>query len=110
MLSAAPWAGGGEKGTRTTYADLRFNDFRPATETEVIIAENGEETALLKRTYTYEDSPQASRTTVTGTALGSDQVHTSVEEAYGEAAEYAYARGRQKMSQGHRRCPDGLHL
>ncbi|MFR4314489.1 RHS repeat-associated core domain-containing protein [Akkermansia sp.] len=100
VLSAAPWAGGGEKGTRTTYADLRFNDFRPATETEVIIAENGEETALLKRTYTYEDSPQASRTTVTETALGSDQVHTSVEEAYGEAAEYAYARGRQKMSQG----------
>ncbi len=99
VLSAAPWAGGGEKGTRTTYADLRFNDFRPATETEVIIAENGEETALLKRTYTYEDSPQASRTTVTETALGSDQVHTRVEETYGEAAEYPYARGRRKMSQ-----------
>ncbi|MFR4416135.1 MAG: hypothetical protein ACLT8E_01300 [Akkermansia sp.] len=32
------------------HADLRFNDFRPATETEVIIA--GEET-LLKH-YTYE--------------------------------------------------------
>ena len=100
VLSAAPWAGGGEKGTRTTYADLRFNDFRPATETKVVIAENGEETALLKRTYTYEDSPQASRTTVTETALGSDQVHTSVEETYGEAAEYPYARGRRKMSQG----------
>ena len=100
VLSAAPWAGGGERGTRTTYADLRFNDFRPATETKVVIAENGEETALLKRTYTYEDSPQASRTTVTETALGSDQVHTSVEETYGEAAEYPYARGRRKMSQG----------
>ena len=100
VLSAAPWAGGGERGTRTTYADLRFNDFRPATETEVIIAEDGTETELGKRTYTYEDSPQASRTTVTETALGSDQVHTSVEETYGEAAEYPYARGRQKMSQG----------
>ena len=43
------------KGTRTTYADLRFNDFRPATETEVVIAEDGEETQLLKSTYTYED-------------------------------------------------------
>ncbi|MCO8187876.1 RHS repeat protein, partial [Akkermansia sp. Marseille-P9185] len=100
VLQASPWAGGGERGTRTTYADLRFNDFRPATETEVIIAEDGTETELAKRTYTYEDSPQVNRTTVTETALGSDQVHTSVEETYGEAAEYPYARGRQKMSQG----------
>ena len=100
VLSAAPWAGGGERGTRTTYADLRFNDFRPSTETEVIIAEDGEETQLLKRTYTYEDSPQATRTTVTETALGSDQVHASISETYGEGAEYPYARGRQKMSQG----------
>ncbi len=100
ILEATPWAGGGEKGTRTTYADLRFNDFRPATETKVIIAEDGTETALHKRAYTYEDSPQASRTTVTETALGSDQVHTRVEETYGEAVEYPYARGRQKMSQG----------
>ncbi|PNC24977.1 hypothetical protein CXU19_03495 [Akkermansia muciniphila] len=100
VLSAAPWAGGGERGTRTTYADLRFNDFRPATETEVIIAEDGEETQLLKRTYTYEDSPQATRTTVTETALGSDQVHASISETYGEGAEYPYARGRRKMSQG----------
>ena len=100
VLSAAPWAGGGERGTRTTYADLRFNDFRPATKTEVIIAEDGTETELGKRTYTYEDSPQVSRTVLTETALGSDQVHTSVEETYGEAAEYPYARGRRKMSQG----------
>ncbi|MEI3557635.1 MAG: RHS repeat-associated core domain-containing protein [Akkermansia muciniphila] len=100
VLQASPWAGGGERGTRTTYADLRFNDFRPATETEVVIAEDGKETALHKRAYTYEDSPQASRTTVTETALGSDQVHTRVEETYGEAVEYPYARGRQKMSQG----------
>ncbi len=100
VLQATPWAGGGERGTRTTYADLRFNDFRPVRETEVVIAEDGEETELLKRAYTYEDSPQVSRTTVTETALGSGQVHTSVEETYGDAAEYPYARGRQKMSQG----------
>ena len=100
VLSAAPWTGGGERGTRTTYADLRFNDFRPATETEVVIAEDGTETALLKRTYTYEDSPQVSRTTVKETALGSENTHISISETYGEAAEYAYARGRRKMSQG----------
>ena len=100
VLEATPWAGGGEKGTRTTYADLRFNDFRPATEKEVIIAQDGTETVLNQRSYTYEDSPEVNRTIVTETALGSDQVHTSVSETYGEAAQYPYARGRQKMSQG----------
>ena len=100
VLQATPWAGGGEKGTRTTYADLRFNDFRPAMEKEVIIAPDGTETVLNQRSYTYEDSPEVNRTTVTETALGSDQVHTSISETYGEAAQYPYARGRQKMSQG----------
>ncbi|KAB5089930.1 RHS repeat protein, partial [Bacteroides thetaiotaomicron] len=100
VLEATPWAGGGEKGTRTTYADLRFNDFRPATEREIIIAQDGTETVLSQRSYTYEDSPEVNRTTVTETALGSDQVHTSISETYGEAAQYPYARGRQKMSQG----------
>ena len=46
VLQATPWAGGGERGTRTTYADLRFNDFRPAMEKEVIIAPDGTETVL----------------------------------------------------------------
>ena len=100
VLQATPWAGGGERGTRTTYADLRFNDFRPAMEKEVIIAPDGTETVLNQRSYTYEDSPEVNRTTVTETALGSDQVHTSVSETYGEAAQYPYARGRQKMRQG----------
>ena len=100
ILQASPWAGGGEKGMRTEYADLRFNDFRPATEREVIIAQDGTETVLSQRSYTYEDSPEVNRTTETETALGCDQVHTSVSETYGEAAQYPYARGRQKMSQG----------
>ena len=100
ILEATPWAGGGEKGTRTTYADLSFNDFRPATEREVIIAQDGTETVLSQRSYTYEESPEVNRTTVTETALGSDQVHTSISETYGKAAQYPYARGRQKMSQG----------
>ncbi|MCD8062491.1 MAG: hypothetical protein LUE13_09180 [Akkermansiaceae bacterium] len=82
------------------YADLRFNDFRPAIKREVLISPDGTETVLSQRSYTYEDSPEVNRTTVTETALGSDQVHTSVSETYGEAAQYPYARGRQKMSQG----------
>ena len=100
VLEATPWAGGGERGTRTTYADLRFNDFRPATEREIIIAQDGTETVLSQRSYTYEESPEVNRMTVTETALGSDQVHTSISETYGEVAQYPYARGRQKMSQG----------
>ena len=100
VLQATPWTGGGEKGMRTTYADLSFNDFRPATEKEIIIAEDGMETVLSERVYAYNDTPQANCITVTETALGSDQVHTRVEETYGEAASYPYARGRQKMRQG----------
>ena len=100
VLEAMPWAGGGEKGMRTEYADLCFNDFRPATEREVIIAEDGMETVLSERVYAYNDTPQVNCITVTETALGSDQVHTRVEETYGEAASYPYARGRQKMRQG----------
>ena len=51
VLQATPWTGGGEKGMRTTYADLSFNDFRPATEKEIIIAEDGMETVLSERVY-----------------------------------------------------------
>lgn len=100
ILQATPWAGGGEKGTRTVYADLRFNDFRPATQIEIIIAPDGTETEIHKRAYTYEDSPQIIRTTVRETAIGSDQIYTTMEEIYGEMVEYPYARGRQKLTQG----------
>ncbi len=100
VLQAAPWAGGGEKATRTTYAELRFNDFRPATQMELIIAPDGTETVLHTKTYVYENGPQINRTTITETALGSNQVHTSISETYGEAAEYPYARGKRKMNQG----------
>ena len=85
---------------RTTYADLRFNDFRPASETDLIIDEDGEETVLARRVYTYEDSDEVNRTTVTETALGSVNVHTSVSETNGPAAVYPYARGRERFIQG----------
>ena len=100
VLQATPWAGGGEKGMRTEYADLCFNDFRPTMEKEVIITPDGTETILRTKTYAYVDTPQVSRTEVTETALGSDQVCTSISETYGEMAEYPYARGRKKMNQG----------
>ncbi len=99
-LEARPWAGGGEQAMRTTYADLRFNDFRPASETDLIIDEDGEETVLARRVYTYEDSDEVNRTTVTETALGSVNVHTSVSETNGPAAVYPYARGRERFIQG----------
>lgn len=99
VLQAMPWAGGGEKGVRTEYADLSFNDFRPAIEREVVIAPDGMETVLRTKVYTYEETPQVIRTTVAETALGSDQVHTSISEIYGEMVEYPYAQGRKKMNQ-----------
>lgn len=105
-LEARPWVGGGEQAMRTTYADLRFNDFRPASETDLIIDEDGEETVLARRVYTYEDSDEVNRTTVTETALGSVNVHTSVSETNGPAAVYPYARGRERFIQGGRRSPD----
>ena len=99
VLEATPWAGGGETAIRTQYANLRFNDFRPSMKIELIIEENGTETETFKRIYTYEDTPTVNRTTVTETALGSDHHRISVEEIYGEEAEYSYARGKQKFSQ-----------
>ena len=101
VLQATPWTGGGEKGMRTTYADLSFNDFRPATEKEIIIAEDGMETVLSERVYAYNDTPQANCITVTETALGSDQVHTRVEETYGEAASISLCPGKTENEAGY---------
>ena len=99
ILEAEPWAGGGEKATRTQYADLRFNDFRPAKETQLIIDGDGKETVLSETRYTYEDTPKLKRTIRKETALGSGNEYAIIEENYGESASYAYARGRRKMDQ-----------
>ena len=98
-LIASPWAGGGEKGTRINYADLRFNDFRISKEAEILIASDGTETVLSTKSYTYDDSPQVNRTTITETALGSANTHTSIQETYGPSAPYPYARGRERFHQ-----------
>ncbi len=104
VLEASPWAGGGEKVLRTVYADLRFNDFRPASETELLLDENGVETVLRTKTYSYQDDAETSRTTIVETALGSSETRTSVRETYGPAAPCTYARGRVKTVQ----TPDGI--
>ena len=98
ILTATPWAGGGERATRTTYMNLLTNDNRPAVEEELILAEDGRQTVLSRKEYAYDNTDQRQHTTITETALGSDQVHISVEETYGPQADCIYARGRTKYS------------
>ena len=73
MLAAEPWAGGYEKTTRTTYADSRFYDNRPATVTEYRVNSAGSEVLFRTTTYTYEDSDAEEKVTTTVTAGGSSQ-------------------------------------
>ena len=104
ILTATPWAGGGERATRTTYINLLTNDHRPTVKEKLILAEDGRQTVLSRKEYVYENSAQRRRTTITETALGSDQVHTSFEETHGPLAECPYARGRSSYN----RSVDGM--
>ena len=99
VLAAEPWAGGYEKITRTTYADSRFYDNRPATVTEYRVNSAGSEVLFRTTTYTYEDSDAEEKVTSTVTAGGSSQQQVSIRSNYGEAAAYAYAAGKAKFSQ-----------
>ncbi len=99
VLAAEPWAGGYEKITRTTYADSRFYDNRPATVTEYRVNSAGSEVLFRTTTYTYEDSDAEEKVTTTVTAGGSSQQQVSISSNYGESASYAYAAGKAKFSQ-----------
>ncbi|MBQ9096708.1 MAG: hypothetical protein IJY53_10265 [Akkermansia sp.] len=99
VLAAEPWAGGYEKITRTTYADSRFYDNRPATVTEYRVNSAGSEVLFRTTTYTYEDSDTEEKVTATVIAGGSTQQQVSISSNYGEAAAYAYAAGKAKFSQ-----------
>ncbi len=99
VLAAEPWAGGYEKITRTTYADSRFYDNRPATVTEYRVNSAGSEVLFRTTTYTYEDSDAEEKVTTTVTAGGSTQQQISISSNYGESAAYAYAAGKAKFSQ-----------
>lgn len=99
-LKASPWLDNStEIGYRTTYANQRFNDYRPVKVKEVYIFENGmEPPPLVTTTYTYEDTPEVQRTSIVHTP---DDIapQTEVRELYGDGATPAYARGRVKMMQ-----------
>ena len=100
VLEASPWgAGSDEKLVRTTYANLRFNDCRPLLKIESILKGNGTETELSRTSYSYSDSAQVNRTTVTQTGLGVTGPRISIRETYGELAACSYACGRVKLEE-----------
>lgn len=98
-LEASPWKDGHyEKAVSTEYADLRFNDNRPAIIREFLLDMNGVRTDTKTIRFTYEDSAQVNRTTISTEVMGVPAIVT-IEELYGEAESNEYARGRLRMSQ-----------
>ncbi len=98
-LEASPWKDGHyEKVVSTEYADLRFNDNRPAIIREFLLDMNGARTDTKTIRCTYEDSALVNRTTVSTEIMGVPAIVT-IEELYGEAEGNEYARGRLRMSQ-----------
>lgn len=101
-MEASPWTDGDyEYVVRTTYADLRFNDCRPATrQVSLEHVSTGEETVLKTTTFTYEDSPLLNRITTSILAAGETVPLVKIRELYGEQASNEYSRGRTRMKQG----------
>ena len=84
--------------TRTTFADLWYNDYRTACVEKWVLAPDGTETMLLKTESQYEESDLLIRETVTETALGSEYPRISITETHGDSAECPFARGRLKRT------------
>ena len=100
VMEASPWtAGEFLKVIRTTYADLRFNDYRPSQVRVVLKSKSGQETEVKRTEYAYVDSPQVNRKTVSTFIPGVASPLVTVEETCGEAAANDYSRGRTKMTQ-----------
>lgn len=99
IRSSSPWAGGGFKVKETTWSDSAFNDWRPETETEKIVAKDGSETVLDTVAYAYEETELVKKETVTRSGLNCVYPATRITEWYGEGNENAYVRGRIKLSQ-----------
>lgn len=99
IRSSSPWVGGGFKVKETIWSDSAFNDWRPITEKEKIVAEDGTETVLNTTAYTYEETGYIKRETITRTGLNCPHAATSITEWYGEDEENVYARGRMKLVQ-----------
>lgn len=107
-----PWAGGGEKVTRTTYKNELFNDRRIAEVAEYI-RRNSEERQINRTTYDYSETSLERTEQTTRTALGflgAEYPHNVLEETritrwYGAPGTGLSSReaGRLKMTQ----APDG---
>ena len=98
VLEATPWAGGREKLTRTTYANRRFFDNRPARVVESYVQRNGAAVTMKTSVYAYEDSALVNRVTETHSARNC-ATQTRIRETWGEAAAYPYAAGRTRFTQ-----------
>ena len=98
-VSTTAVSGFAEKGTRTTYASVRYNENRPATVKTILVNEAGNETVLATTSYAYVDTADVHRVTTTRTAAGSSLSMVSIEERFGTSATLPYARGRVKFSQ-----------
>ena len=98
-MEKSPWGEDLAKVTRTTYADSRFYDVRPASVAEYHVNAAGTEVLFRNTTYSYEESSEMERVTTTVTAGGSSQQQVSIEETFGAETAYAYAAGKPKFSQ-----------
>ena len=98
-MEKSPWGAILAKVTRTTYAESRFFDIRPASEAEYYVNASGAEVLFCNTAYTYEETDEIERVTTTVTAGGSSQQQVSIEETFGADSTYAYAAGKPKFSQ-----------
>ena len=96
-----PWGDGGKQMTRNVYAanSIRFYDNRPIKVYTDYEDASGKFLNLAVTDYTYEDSAEVERTTATTYAAGVNHQQVTIDETYGEAAEYAYSVGKPKFSQ-----------
>ena len=98
-MQKSPWGASLAKVTRTTYAEARFFDVRPASVTEYHVNTSGTEVLFRNTAHNYEESSELERVTTTVTAGGSSQQQVSIEETFGTNSAYAYAAGKPKFSQ-----------
>ncbi|MBR5895251.1 MAG: hypothetical protein IKZ13_06900 [Akkermansia sp.] len=98
-MEKSPWGENLAKVTRTTYADSRFYDVRPASVSEYHVNASGTEVLFRNTAYAYDETAELERITTTVTAGGSSQQQVSIEETYGAEPAYAYAAGKPKFSQ-----------
>ncbi len=98
-MQKSPWGASLAKVTRTTYAEARFFDVRPASVTEYHVNASGAEVLFRNTAHNYEETAELERVTTTVTAGGSSQQQVSIEETFGAEPAYAYAAGKLKFSQ-----------